>query len=733
MSTNTSDQQIKLRGSIHRVFYADLNFSAGTLITDEGATITFSGKFLAQKGQQVVISGSWVKHPRYGQQFKIDIVEHDLDFNKEGLINYLANHPHIKGIGPAKARLIVENLNDSFQDVLLNNPDYICEIAHVSQDTVIQLRNEWLKKQSLNSVLTYLSAFELTHHQITVLVEKYGSNCITILKENPYLIIKDVNGFGFKKVDRIARQLGTPKEHPNRIQSAIEYLLQEYLENGHCWIALDNLVSEADELLVLDCLNSKDLIKANITELIESGEIVSKSYEGYNLIALPFIYNMEEFLCDVFSIADRSCPHFGPFTDLEKSIQNENIELNEQQLKAVLTGLRKTISLITGMAGTGKSRSMALISTICHRFRLKVALAAPTGKAAKRMEELTGMPALTIHRLLGYGREGFARNEYDPIDAHVVLIDEIGMIDIPLAYHLFKAIDFDRTTVVLFGDPNQLPPIGPGNVLRDLVNTKYIPMVTLNSVVRQAGTLLQNCTAILKGVVHPTCEDANGKFKSWYVIDRCKTPAETQKFLLDVFRSDQLSSMGFDPIRDVQLLTPTHKGPIGTKELNIGLQRIIQKKLYDVNIPIVEEGRNPSFYEYDKVIQTRNNYDLGVMNGSIGQVVEVKQNGTVVIAFDNNNWIELKKGSEAIRDVQLAYCLTTHRTQGSEFPCVFVVVHSSHCFMLHRNLLYTGVTRAQKCVVIVGDKKGISYSAKHYEINNRHTFLPLMINNWQKG
>ena len=389
------------------------------------------------------------------------------------------------------------------------------------------------------------------------------------------------------------------------------------------------------------------------------------------------------------------------------------------------SALQYSISLISGGAGSGKSYTISVINTICEESDLEVVLAAPTGKAAKRLEEVSGRSGTTIHRLLGYDGKGFSRSKENPIDADVLVVDEFSMVDVPLAWHLFEAVDLSRTTVLLVGDHNQLPPVGPGNILRDLIQTRAIPTVILDKVVRQAGVLKENCTAVLKGEVRKTSEASVAGCRDWYLVDQFTDPMAARSFLLELFQ-ERLDALGFDIIKDVQVLTPTHKGPLGTKELNEELQRLIQRKLWNTEVPPVAMGRRAPFLKHDKVIQTRNNYDLNVMNGAIGYVVDVLANGTLVIDFDGMP-VEMGKGSPDLQDLQLAYALTIHKTQGSEFPCAVVVVHKAHSFMHHRNLLYTGVTRARRTAIVLGDHWGIQNCAKRCQVDDRRTFLPLFL------
>ena len=725
MPKRNESNPARLRGRIERVYYAGPKFSAGRLLTPTGEEVQFAGNLFARENQPVVLLGSWATHPKYGRQFKVDGMEHDLELDPEGLIHYLANHPEIKGIGPAKARLIVESFGDAFEETLLNDPERIALKARLPLDAARRLRDEWLKNRSVNAVMAWLSAFGLTHHQVTTLVERLGGNCLDILKEDPYILIREIRGFGFKKVDKIARKLGTPKDHTPRIRAGLNFCVREALDNGHCWIEYEDLVDQANLLLVMDALDSRVRIESALDALIEEQALSCDSHGGRFVVALPEIVRMERELASLFGQAETPNPHFHSVKKLDALIRRCASTLNEKQLEAVRSALQHSISLISGGAGSGKSYTISVINTICEESDLEVVLAAPTGKAAKRLEEVSGRSGTTIHRLLGYDGKGFSRSKENPIDADVLVVDEFSMVDVPLAWHLFEAVDLSRTTVLLVGDHNQLPPVGPGNILRDLIQTRAIPTVILDKVVRQAGVLKENCTAVLKGEVRKTSEASVSGCRDWYLVDQFTDPMAARSFLLELFQ-ERLDALGFDIIKDVQVLTPTHKGPLGTKELNEELQRLIQRKLWNTEVPPVAMGRRAPFLKHDKVIQTRNNYDLNVMNGAIGYVVDVLANGTLVIDFDGMP-VELEKGSPDLQDLQLAYALTIHKTQGSEFPCAVVVVHKAHSFMHHRNLLYTGVTRARRTAIVLGDHWGIQNCAKRCQVDDRRTFLPLFL------
>ncbi len=348
-------------------------------------------------------------------------------------------------------------------------------------------------------------------------------------------------------------------------------------------------------------------------------------------------------------------------------------------------------------------------------------MAAPTGKAAKRMEQVVGGEAYTIHRLLGYDGKNF--NE-ESINADVVIIDEVSMVDVPLAWHLFKAIDLEDTAVILVGDHNQLPPVGPGNILRDLIDSKIVPCVVLDEVVRQAGILKENSIAILRGEVRKTASESTNGRRPWYLVNQFTDALDVQRFIVDLFETTLHERLGFDLLSEVQMITPTKKGPLGVDALNIILQQVLQKKLFGIDAPAPKPGRRPKFLLHDKVIQTRNNYELEVMNGSMGIIEDVIPGGGLKIQFEGRS-VEIEPGSPDLSDISLAYALTIHKVQGSEFPCVVVIIHKAHTFMHNRNLFYTAVTRARHSAVIIGDQWGLRNCAQKKLVDRRRTFLSI--------
>ena len=725
-TTTQSTPLTTLRGRIDAVFYAGARFSAGRLITSGGDEVAFAGKLFAREQEQVILEGRWVTHPKYGRQLEVETLAYDLELDAEGLAHYLAHHPDIKGIGPVKAKLIAEQFSNDFDRVIVEEPQAVAEAARLSLATVERLRDEWQKTREVNRALTWLAAFGLTHHQVTTLVGKFKNNALALLKSDPYTIVREVRGFGFKRVDKIARRMGTAKDDPSRIRAGLLHCVAAALDQGDCWIEFEELIEQANTLLVMDALGSRDHIETSLGALIDDGALSCVDHGSRFLVARPDIRRMEEDLAATLRQGDAANPHFTEAEHLPGLVDKLAPTLNTGQREAVLTALSHAITLVSGGAGSGKSYTVAALTTIYDEAGLQVILAAPTGKAAKSLEEVSDRQASTIHRLLGFDGKSFARGPEDPIDADVVIVDEVSMVDIPLAWQLFQTIDPARTAVALVGDHNQLPPVGPGNLLRDLIEARTVPTVVLDKVVRQAGVLKENSIAVLRGEVCKTSEPEVSGRRAWYLVDQFTDPGDAQRFLLELFETVLGERLRLHLRDDIQLLTPTHKGPLGTRALNIELQWLIQQKLWGVEAPAPKPGRRPQLLACDKVIQTRNNYDLGVMNGAVGTVTEVGRDGSLVITFDGMP-VEIESGSPNLADIELAYALTIHKAQGSEFPCAVVVVHKSHAFMHHRNLLYTGVTRAKEVTVVVGDRWGIANCVRKRHLDERKTFLSLLL------
>ncbi len=726
MKTLPDAHLISVRGRIRAVYFAGPQFSAGVLASEEGSEMKFAGRLFARENDNVFFRGRWETHPKFGRQFAVAEMQYDLQPETNGLAEYLANHPELKGVGPVKARRIAETFGKDFDRAITEEPEKVAAAAQVSLEAIQRFRDEWLKTRETNQVMTWLSSFGLTFHQVSGLVEKFGNSTLGLLQADPYLLVKEMPGLGFKRVDRMARQIGTAKEDPARIRAGILHCVNEALDQGDCWVEFVELVEQANLLLVMDVLNSRDRIEEQLGWLLDQNALVCVPTEGRFLIARPEIHWMEECLARRFQEAGLAKPHRVSQDQIQVMLAESLPPLNAAQRQAVLAAFQNGIALVSGAAGTGKTLTISAIARIAARLGWKVLLAAPTGKAAKRLEQLSGHQAVTVHRLLGFNGKKYAKDAGNPVFADMVIVDEISMVDVPLAWQLFQAIDRKRTSVVLVGDHNQLPPVGPGNLLRDLVESRTVPTVILDQMVRQAGTLKENCLAVLRGEVRRSHEPESASRGPWYLADQFADVVDARRFVLQLYSEILDKRLGFQLPADVQLLTPTHKGPLGTRELNVELQRLLQKKLWNVDVPAVEPGHRPKFFIHDRVIQTRNNYELGVMNGTMGTVLVAGRDGSLEVDFEGVP-VQISAGSSNLQDIELAYVLTIFKTQGSEFPCAVVVVHKAHSFMHHRNLLYTAVTRARETTILIGDRWGLANCAQKQLQDNRRTFLSILL------
>lgn len=537
--------------------------------------------------------------------------------------------------------------------------------------------------------------------------------------------------YGIDRADRAAIALGHELACVNRTKAGILMQLRSIEKNdGHCWEDWETVREDAAEKLSLNSLtsnNGNDLLKKAMRELVDRGdcqhERLPNSNDGSILhaIARSELARMEKSLAKEFTRSHLSTPFYRKRGD--KKLANQlatRSGLNEQQQNAVETALNNRISLISGVAGSGKSYVISVLHELHQRQRRRVTLCAPTGKAARRLEELTGTEACTIHRLLGFDGYNYRRNADDPLDTDVVIADEVSMMDTELLYHLFEALNMRRSIVTLVGDHNQLPPVGPGYPLRDLIEDDTVPRAELPEVIRQAGELKKNCTDILKGKIAETVISPDG-IPIWKVETELGIEEDLSERIMELF-SGELESMDYDIMRDVQVLIPRKGTTIGVDKVNVLLQQLLQNQRFGRNIDI-QDTDNPNFFPGDKIIQTRNNYDLGqegIMNGTIGKVISVSGNSMDVEFPDEI--VRIKK--QLWKDILLAYALTVHKTQGSEFPCVILVLHPSHKWkMHHRNLFYTGVTRAQKSVFILGTKTAIRNCAKTVDTQKWQTLL----------
>lgn len=713
------------------MFAATERFTAGRITdsaTGDSVPFKISGTG-PREGEAVVLTGTMADNPPYGRQLAVKSWSYNSNIDDIGLTKFLAGDSRFAGIGPSRAASIVEFCAGRFAEIINSDPRALTAVRGITPEIADTIASVWTERLDENNARAKLAGLELTQNQIGKLIAKYGPGAaLDVVFKHPFALIADLDGFGFKRADTIARKAGIKKNDTARIEAGLLNTLAEARDAGHTYITKRDLIETTNELLTMDDLNARSRITTCAVALIERGEIYADA-EGR--VALNYLHLREMKILETlrgFRVLGSSDGITAP------------PDLNDKQREAFRAAFSSSISVISGGAGTGKTYTIRAICDECDICGLSVALCAPTGRAAKRMTESTGRPAQTIHRLLAHNGTEFTVTALNPLKIDMLIVDEISMMDIDLCYRLFDAIDFAKTTVIMVGDHNQLPPVGPGSVLRDIIARDIAPTTILTDVVRQAGALKINSCAILRGEV----ARKNAK-REWYVLADTEirntfgfqrsqrlTPTDYANYIFALYRGDTLADrLNFDLIRDVQLVTPTHNGELGTGALNAELQKIIQKKINGVDVPAVGPKRRLPLLVGDKVMQHKNNYKLGtsgIMNGAVGYVRDiVLRDGKKihVIEWDGfNGDREITEcDGEAMSSIFAAYACTIHKMQGSEIPCVIAVIHKNHNFMSHRNLFYTAVTRAQKCAIIIGDTWGIRNCAEKIGVDKRNTWM----------
>jgi exodeoxyribonuclease V alpha subunit len=729
------DEPKELRGTVTRLFFCNPNgqFCAGRLLPEADdvtrrAEVSFAGKIFVNVGEAVTLSGKWVDSEKYGRQFQATSRVHEGELSVKGLAGWLAAHGDAHGIGPVKAKKIAAEFGENFGGVLADNPEQIAIACRVPLDSVKRLAEAWEKRREFNVVGTQLMGYGLTQAQASALYKKYHGSIVPMLQADPYMLVGEIDGFGFRRVDEIAQKIGVGKRHPGRLKAAIIHSLKEQERNGATCVSFLPLIDAAVEAIQDDAEDAELDVSRRLTEIEEEKSVFSlKAGEEY--FSLPNNWRHEKYLYEFLRDGNYANPHWPDADGAAAMVDRYCPTLDESQRSAIALALRHRGVVISGGAGSGKTTLIKSLYKLYAAGDNNVALCAPTGKAARRMEQVVaGSKAYTIHRLLEYMPKlgGFQRNENNPIEADVVVVDEVSMMDSSLAYHLFRAVG-PRTAVVLVGDHNQLPPVGAGALLRDCKDREILPKAILTHCHRQAGPLKRNCAAILQGKVadtEPAQED--GGPSPWIIHQQLPQSPDVLACVRRLYES-VLPKWGYSPTEDVQFITPQHKGPLGTRSLNILLQQLHQRSL-KVNVPEVAPDARPPLYVGDRVIHTRNNYALDVMNGHQGTIVETSP--YLQVDYDGRTVVY---GPDDKGDVELGYVLTAHKCQGSEYPCVVVICHKAHSFCLHRNWLYTASTRAQKTCVIIGDKQGITGAASKTKANDRLTLLSLLAGNRTNG
>lgn len=669
-----------------------------------------------QPGMTVRCSGQWKQHLVYGKQFVVERFQVEAPADLVGIEKYLGSGL-IKGIGPKYAARIVELFGVDTLHVIDKAPERLLDVDGLGKKRVDKIKECWSDQKSIREVMIFLRSHEISPAYAQKVFKTYGSDSIRIVQENPYQLARDIRGIGFKSADAIARKLGIAKEAPERIDAGIEYALSDCADEGHVCFPVVEFLKLCQEILE----TSQGLIEERLPELfkssrIEIGEMVYDGMMGQFVWLKPLFISEVGISRQLMRLRRNPCHLRSIDTDkaLEWVQEKLSIQLAENQKRAVVQALTEKVQIITGGPGTGKSTIIKAILAITEKLTDKILLAAPTGRAAKRMTEITGRKAKTLHSLLEFDfRAGkFKKGLDDPFDCDLIIIDEASMIDTSLMYSLSKAIP-SHARAIFVGDINQLPSVGPGSVLKDMISSKCLPVTILNEIFRQAAgsRIITNAHRINSGVF----PDIRNFSDSDFFFMEVEEPEDVLKNIVALVSQRLPKKYGFDPFNDIQVLAPMKRGIIGTENLNVVLQQTLNPK----ENALFWSGKR--LLPGDKVMQIRNNHKREVYNGDIGRVQDINHVEQQVTIEINDK--EVVYEFSDLDEIVLAYAASVHKYQGSECPCIVMPIHTTHFKLLHRNLLYTGVTRGKKLVVLVGTKRAIALAVKNDEVKRRYTGL----------
>lgn len=719
----TSPQE--LTGSVDRVTYHNEENGYSVLrlhVAGNPEAVTVTGNFSAvTAGEQLRLSGWWTMHPQYGEQFKAVSYEVLRPATIAGIQKYLGSGL-IKGVGPVTARRIVDHFGERTLDVIEGDISRLCEVKGIAAKRVELIQRAWQEQQAIKQVMLFLQSHNVSTHFAVKIFKQYGAEAIGVVERTPYRLAAEVYGIGFRTADQIARNLGLPIDAPERLQAGLSHVLSAAADEGHCYLPQRELLERATKILALAEPPMEAALAAISARMIAADELRREPLAEDYAIYLPAFWQAERslarrlrLLLDQPLTVDRQ--RVGQW--LARYAGHHQLELSPEQEAAIIEAAARRVLILTGGPGTGKTTTLRAMVQLFLAMGRRVLLASPTGRAAQRLAEVTGQEAKTIHRLLEFDPSlmAFRREEQNPLDADVVIIDEASMLDLLLANSLLKAVA-PHAQLILVGDVDQLPSVGPGKVLQDLIRSTLIPVARLTQVFRQAAEslIIQNAHRINRGESPRLIAPGAGASDCYFI--ETEDPAEIVRLLVKLVVTSLPNRFGYDPRRDIQVLAPMNRGLVGTNSLNQQLQEALNPAV--PGRPELVRGSR-SLRIGDKVIQRVNNYKLEVFNGDLGtieamdledQLVAVRF-GDRLVTYDYADLMELAHG----------YCVTVHKSQGSEYPAVVIPLHTSHFLMLSRNLLYTGLTRAKRTVVLVGSTRAIGVAMRSTEAVVRYTGL----------
>ncbi|MEN6380532.1 MAG: ATP-dependent RecD-like DNA helicase [Synergistaceae bacterium] len=734
------DKEIKeLTGQIERITYSDAESGYAVLrIAVKGYPdlVTAVGTIASPAvGEVLSMKGLWTDHPKFGSQFKIVEYRSFAPSSIQGIEKYLGSGL-IKGIGPSIAEKIVSLFGAEAFKILDTKPEKLLEIEGIGDKKAAAIHEAWLEQREMRGVMLFLQSYGIGTGYALRVFRHYGSASVQVLQENPYRLAVDIFGIGFVTADKIASSMGFSKESPLRIRAGVLHVINELTRDGHVFVPIEELTASASEILSV----SPELVEKGIEDGRLNQELIIEWYmdiEGKDDCAVylpPFHYaevHSAKNLCRILS-----SPFNGQYAAPDVVIpwvqQELGISFAGQQTEALKTALSSQVMVITGGPGTGKTTLIKAIIKIRSARGFRIMLAAPTGRAAKRMTEATGHEAKTIHRMLEYTGSSmaggdFMKNETNTLDCDLLVVDEASMIDQILFHHLLKAIPKDAS-VVFVGDVDQLPSVGPGNVLKDIIDSGVCPVVHLKEIFRQGeeSMIVVNAHKINSGEMPCFDDKSNGTSPCDFYFIEQNDPDKALEIIKELVTLRIPQKFGFDPVKDIQVLTPMHRGSVGTTRLNSELREVLNiqhgSKVQRMG-RIVQEG--------DKVMQIRNNYEKDVYNGDIGTVLRIDgEESKVIVEMDSGR---VSYDFSELDELIHAYAVSIHKSQGSEYPAVVIPIMTQHYMMLQRNLLYTGITRGKKLVVLVGTKKAVAIAVKNDKTRKRYTRLAGRLKDCLKG
>ncbi len=686
--------------------------------------VTVVGNFgYIQPGEEIRVYGTWACHPNFGMQFQAMKFTVLKPATLKGIEKYLGSGM-IKGIGPVTARRLVETFGIDTLEVIESHPERLAECPGIGSGKAERIASGWFLQRSIQDIMIFLQGHGISPAYATRIYRKYDREAVRKISENPYILAHEVSGMGFKKADSIAAEFGITGNDPRRVKAGILFLMSSITKDGHLFLREEEMSRMAAEMLATG--EPGDVASA-LEGLIREKKLLVREYRQQRLFYLPSSYRAEEgsaTLVRALAARSREIPREKMLAVLDRALSNQGMQLSEVQQVAVETSLKKGFLIITGGPGTGKTTTLKAVVSAHRALGNRVLLASPTGRAAKRLAEVSGFQALTIHRLLEFSpqEKGFRRNRQLPLDCDTLVVDEASMVDMNLFFSLVQAVP-DHATLILVGDADQLPSVGPGLVLNELINSGAVPVVTLNAIFRQAETssIVKNAHLINSGQM-PQLTVPDGHNQSDCYLVAAEDPDKVISLLKNVVQKSLPARFSYDPINDIQVLTPMNRGKLGAANLNGILQEILNPPAPDRN---EIQHLDRVFRTGDKVIQLRNNYDLEVFNGDIGLIAEI-------MPEDQEAVIDFPQGRVTFQaadfiDLAHAYAVTVHKSQGSEYPAVIMIASTQHYMMLQRNLIYTGLTRARRTMVFLGSRKAIAMAVSNNRIKMRNTVLASLL------